>query len=98
MTDIKLFLISVTVIRQFRCTLYFDRKQVSRTTFLLTSSRFLQIEAQRAAARFEKASSQHEAAKEMVLLAEEGYIERGMPFDQAWQEMLNHSTTRVNYH
>ena len=56
---------------------------------------FLQIEAQRAAARFEKASSQHEAAKEMVLLAEEGYIERGMPFDQAWQEMLNHSTTRV---
>ena len=57
---------------------------------------FFQIEAQRAAARFEKASSQHEAAKEMVLLAEEGYIERGMPFDQAWQEMLNHSTTRVS--
>jgi hypothetical protein len=36
----------------------------------------------------------------MVLLAEEGYVERGMPFDQAWQEMLNHSTTRVSekYH
>jgi hypothetical protein len=32
----------------------------------------------------------------MVLLAEEGYVERGMPFDQAWQEMLNHSTTKVS--
>ena len=62
----------------------------------LTTLLLFQIEAQRAAARYEKASSQHEAAKEMVLLAEEGYIERGMPFDQAWQEMLNHSTTRVS--
>lgn len=59
-------------------------------------SRHALIEAQRAAARFEKASSAHEAAKEMVLLAEQGYIERGIEFDQAWQEMLNHSTTRVN--
>ena len=40
--------------------------------------------------------SDPQAAKEMVLLAEEGYVERGMPFDQAWQEMLNHSTTRVS--
>ena len=58
-------------------------------------ARHAHIEAQRAAARFEKASGAHEAAKEMVLLAEEGFEERGMPFDAAWQEMLNHATTRV---
>ena len=53
-------------------------------------------EAQHAAARFEKASGAHEAAKEMVTLAEEGFQERGVVhFDQAWQEMLNHATTRV---
>merc|ERR1711963_475500 len=54
-------------------------------------------DAQRAAARFEKASNAHEAAKEMVTLAEEGYKERGcLGFDQAWQEMLNHASSRVN--
>jgi hypothetical protein len=53
-------------------------------------------EAQRAAARFEKASNAHEAAKEMVTLAEEGYKDRGsLGFDQAWQEMLNHASSRV---
>ena len=53
-------------------------------------------EAQHAAARFEKASSAHEAAKEMVTLAEEGFAEKGgMEFDTAWQEMLNHATNRV---
>ena len=53
-------------------------------------------DAQRAAARFEKASNAHEAAKEMVTLAEEGYKERGcLGFDQAWQEMLNHASSRV---
>ena len=53
-------------------------------------------EAQSAAARFEKASSAHDAAKEMVTLAEEGFMERGVVhFDQAWQEMLNHATKRV---
>jgi len=54
-------------------------------------------EAHDAAGRFEKASSAHEAAKEMVTMAEEGFQERGVEnFDQAWQEMLNHATTRVN--
>ncbi len=57
-------------------------------------------EAQHAAARFEKASSAHEAAKEMVTLAEEGFAEKGSggggtQFDTAWQEMLNHATNRV---
>ena len=47
--------------------------------------------------RFEKASSAHEAAKEMVTLAEEGFVEKGMQFDAAWQEMLNHATNRVSY-
>lgn len=52
--------------------------------------------AQRAATRFEKACSAHEAAKEMVTLAEKGFQERGvLHFDQAWQEMLNHATARV---
>ena len=46
--------------------------------------------------RFEKASSAHEAAKEMVTLAEEGFVEKGMQFDAAWQEMLNHATNRVS--
>ena len=54
-------------------------------------------EAQRAALRFEKASNAHEAAKEMVTLAEEGYKEKGcLGFDQAWQEMLNHASSKVN--
>ena len=57
-------------------------------------------EAQHAAARYEKASSAHEAAKEMVTLAEEGFREKGgaggPQFDQAWQEMLNHATNKVN--
>lgn len=54
-------------------------------------------EAQVAASRFEKASSAHDAAKEMVSLAEEGYKEKGsQQMDQAWQEMLNHATNRVN--
>ena len=55
-------------------------------------------EAQRAAARFEKASNAHEAAKEMVTLAEEGYKEKGcLGFDQAWQEMLNHASSKVSH-
>lgn len=54
-----------------------------------------QCEAQRAAVRFEKASSAHDAAKEMVQLAEQGYKEQGIEFDQAWQEMLNHSISKV---
>lgn len=61
------------------------------------SARIALFEAQEAASRFEKASSAHEAAKEMVALAEEGFAEKGgMQFDQAWQEMLNHATNRVS--
>lgn len=53
-------------------------------------------ETQRAAIRFERANSQHAAAKEMVYLAEEGLKTEGRCFDHAWQEMLNHATFRVN--
>ncbi|XP_033336188.1 uncharacterized protein LOC117226196 isoform X2 [Megalopta genalis] len=53
-------------------------------------------ETQKAAIRFERANSQHAAAKEMVYLAEEGLRTEGRCFDHAWQEMLNHATARVN--
>ena len=67
---------------------YYDARMATRKCL---------CEAQHAAARFEKASSAHEAAKEMVTLAEEGFAEKGdMQFDQAWQEMLNHATNRVS--
>ncbi|XP_017884456.1 uncharacterized protein LOC108627638 isoform X2 [Ceratina calcarata] len=54
------------------------------------------LETQKAAVRFERANSQHAAAKEMVYLAEEGLRTEGRCFDHAWQEMLNHATARVN--
>ena len=70
-----------------RSRIYYDSHMAARRAM---------VEAQAAASRFEKASSAHEAAKEMVTLAEEGFAERGMQFDQAWQEMLNHATNKVN--
>jgi len=50
---------------------------------------------QNATVRYERACSQLTAAKEMVNLAEQGYFKRTQQFDPAWQEMLNHSTTKV---
>ncbi|XP_044007519.1 SH3 domain-binding protein 5-like isoform X3 [Aphidius gifuensis] len=44
-------------------------------------------EAQKAAIRFERANSQHTAAKEMVYLAEEGLRMEGRCFDHAWQDV-----------
>ena len=60
----------------------------------------------RAAARFDKANSQHAAAREMIRVAEEKlalsvrYDTTETPpspsaLDLAWQEMLNHATARV---
>ena len=37
----------------------------------------------------------HEAAKEMVQVAEQGYMQREEISDSAWQEMLNHATMKV---
>ena len=56
----------------------------------------LQNETQKAAVRYERASSSHHAAKEMVCLSEEGLAHEGRIFDPAWQEMLNHATMKVN--
>lgn len=53
-------------------------------------------EAQKAASKFERANSQLAAAKEMVYLAEDGLKTEGRCFDHAFQEMLNHATSRVN--
>lgn len=66
----------------------------------------------RAAARYDKANSQHLAAKEMIRVAEsqlaacraEQLSKPGeeppspSPFDLAWQEMLNHATSKVLIH
>ncbi|XP_047480056.1 uncharacterized protein LOC125032766 isoform X2 [Penaeus chinensis] len=53
-------------------------------------------ETQVAAVRYERAMSQHAAAREMVFLAEEGLMQKGCVFDHTWQEMLNHATSKVN--
>ena len=50
---------------------------------------------QDAAVLYERATSHHQAAKELVALAEEGLTSQGHAFDQSWQEMLNHSTEKV---
>ena len=64
----------------------------------------------KAAARYDKANSQHTASKEMIRVAEsqldafrkeqeeqEACSEPSSPspLDLAWQEMLNHATTKV---
>ncbi|CAG5124537.1 unnamed protein product, partial [Candidula unifasciata] len=54
------------------------------------------LDSQKAAVRFERACSMHEAAKEMVQLAEEGYKRREVDLDPTWQEMLNHATMKLN--
>lgn len=59
-------------------------------------SKELQSETQKAALRFKRATGSHLAAKEMVRLAEEGLQKQDKIFDPAWQEMINHSTSRVN--
>ena len=45
---------------------------------------------------YERACSMHEAAKEMVQVAEQGYMQREEISDSAWQEMLNHATMKVH--
>ena len=50
--------------------------------------------------KFQQANGIYKAAKETVTLAEERLFagdDRGkISLDSAWQEMLNHATTRVN--
>ncbi|XP_070564794.1 SH3 domain-binding protein 5-like [Ptychodera flava] len=55
-----------------------------------------QIEAQQAARKFQQAVGVHKAAKETIQLAEERLLSDAEKcFDTAWQEMLNHATTKV---
>ena len=52
-----------------------------------------------AVARYDKANSQHSAAKELIQVAEcqlsTSQNVDGTTMDQAWQETLNHATERV---
>jgi len=54
-----------------------------------------QCEAQQAAVQFRRASSFYIAAKETISLAEARLNDSDVEFDEAWQEMLNHSTMKV---
>ncbi|XP_031640515.1 SH3 domain-binding protein 5 homolog [Contarinia nasturtii] len=60
-------------------------------------ARLARIECQAAAAEFRRANEIHAAAKETVALAEERFMtnSHNWPFDNAWQEMLNHATNKV---
>uniref|UniRef100_A0A8C2Y6B4 SH3 domain-binding protein 5 n=1 Tax=Coturnix japonica TaxID=93934 RepID=A0A8C2Y6B4_COTJA len=55
-----------------------------------------QQETQRAALRYERAVSMHNAAREMVFVAEQGVMADRNRLDPTWQEMLNHATAKVN--
>ncbi|XP_030053646.1 SH3 domain-binding protein 5-like [Microcaecilia unicolor] len=55
-----------------------------------------QQETQKAALRFERAVSMHNAAREMVFVAEQGLMADKNRLDPTWQEMLNHATSKVN--
>ncbi|GCB74945.1 hypothetical protein scyTo_0018925 [Scyliorhinus torazame] len=67
----------------------------------ITSHRLLlvlkaQQETQKAALRYERAVSMHNAAREMVYVAEQGLMADRNRLDPTWQEMLNHATSKVN--
>uniref|UniRef100_A0A4W3GY02 SH3 domain-binding protein 5 n=1 Tax=Callorhinchus milii TaxID=7868 RepID=A0A4W3GY02_CALMI len=55
-----------------------------------------QQETQRVALRYERAVSMHNAAREMVYVAEQGLMADRNRLDPTWQEMLNHATAKVN--
>ncbi|XP_014254331.1 SH3 domain-binding protein 5 homolog isoform X2 [Cimex lectularius] len=60
-------------------------------------ARKARVECQRAAVEFQRANEIHQAAKETVALAEDRFLSKQheWTFDNAWQEMLNHATTKV---
>ncbi|XP_017746589.1 SH3 domain-binding protein 5-like isoform X1 [Rhinopithecus roxellana] len=53
-----------------------------------------QQETQKAALRYERAVSMHNAAREMVFVAEQGVMADKNRLDPTWQEMLNHATCK----
>lgn len=56
-----------------------------------------QQETQKAALRYERAVSMHNAAREMVFVAEQGVMADKNRLDPTWQEMLNHATSKVKF-
>ena len=56
-----------------------------------------QKECQSAATAFQRANGIHAAAKETIALAEQRFLTNSSnwQFDNAWQEMLNHATMKV---
>lgn len=56
------------------------------------------MQCQQQAQLFQRASEIHVAAKETVALAEARFMshQHEWNFDQAWQDMLNHATMKVN--
>ena len=67
---------------------YFEALEVSNRA---------QKECQSAATHYQRASGVHAAAKETIALAEQRFLSNSSdwPFDNAWQEMLNHATIKV---
>lgn len=59
--------------------------------------RLAQAECQRATVHYQRANEIHRAAKETVALAEQRFLSKQheWQFDNAWQEMLNHATSKV---
>ena len=64
----------------------------------LAVSQGAQTECQKAAVQFQRAAGIHAAAKETISLAEERFQDNSgeWTFDNAWQEMLNHATIKVD--
>lgn len=62
---------------------------------LMALSPQAQQETQKAALRYERAVSMHNAAREMVFVAEQGVMADKNRLDPTWQEMLNHATCKV---
>lgn len=63
---------------------------------LMAFSSQAQQETQKAALRYERAVSMHNAAREMVFVAEQGVMADKNRLDPTWQEMLNHATCKVS--
>ncbi|EDV28304.1 uncharacterized protein TRIADDRAFT_21020, partial [Trichoplax adhaerens] len=56
----------------------------------------LQHEFEKASLAYETASTVHEAAREMIAVAEENLLNRSeSSFDGAWQDMVNHANNKV---
>ncbi|XP_043497364.1 SH3 domain-binding protein 5 homolog [Polistes fuscatus] len=78
--------LGITCIEKARC--YYEALEIAHLA---------QVECQKQAQLFQRASEIHAAAKETVALAETRFTshQHEWKFDQAWQDMLNHATIKV---